>query len=84
MPAQWKSDCLKALLEADNTKVLSRILAARCSIAQRLQGSAGISENERSEIERALHKLHALEVERQKLLTETVVRGLETSKTAKT
>ena len=63
----WEPDSLKAVLETDNGKILSRIIAARPTILARAthtDGTNPIGMVERIEIENALRRLKILENER--------------------
>jgi hypothetical protein len=66
----WEAAVMKAVLETDNGKILSRIIAARETIIERLEaasvsnGAGPIDSVERAEIENALRKLKILEKER--------------------
>jgi hypothetical protein len=66
----WEAAVMKAILETDNGKILSRIIAARETIIERLHGASiingtgPIDSTERAEIENALRKLKILEQER--------------------
>ena len=55
---------MKAILETNDSLIYSRIVAARASIAERLDGDESISEEEQTEIENALINLKNLEDER--------------------
>jgi hypothetical protein len=60
----WEAACLKAVLETDDSLMLSRITVARAIIADRLDEIELISDEEQYEIEVALTSLKTLETER--------------------
>ena len=60
----WELACMKAILETEASLIYSRIIVARSSIAERLDGFKSVSEKEQAEIENALKNLKNLENER--------------------
>jgi hypothetical protein len=57
----WELACLYAYTETDNTRVLSRIAAARSIITERLMESVPLSKEEWVKIGMALDALESLE-----------------------